>query len=156
MLYSAVSQPRPEPRSQRGTPSLSEAVHNTIVSPSAMRAEPAANLATAGSMLSARSSSTLRPVLKVVLPGRRVDAGEDQQGLGDAELHLPVRQRVEAGRQGESGVERGVERGAHEQAGGHGVTRAPRVSSESLRTRVRGIWRKRAPTVRKASTSPVA
>ena len=71
MLYSAVSQPRPEPRSQRGTPSLSEAVQSTIVSPSAIRADPAANLATAGSMITGRSSSALRPVLKVVLLGRR-------------------------------------------------------------------------------------
>ena len=51
MLYSAVSQPRPEPRSQPGTPSLSDAVQKTCVSPSSMRAEPAANLATAGVML---------------------------------------------------------------------------------------------------------
>ena len=33
MLYSAVSQPRPEPRSQPGTPSLSEAVQKTCESP---------------------------------------------------------------------------------------------------------------------------
>ena len=71
MLYSAVSQPRPEPRSQRGTPSLSEAVHKTIVSPSAIRADPAANLATAGSMLRSRIWSAVRSVLKMILLGRR-------------------------------------------------------------------------------------
>src|SRR5450759_4436921 len=71
MLYSAVSQPRPEPRSQRGTPSLSEAVHNTIVSPSAMRADPAANLATAGSMLSGRS---LRSIVDLGIVGERTIA----------------------------------------------------------------------------------
>ena len=58
-VYSAVIQPRPEPRSQPGTPSLSEAVQSTTVSPSVMRAEPAANLATDGSMASARSSFRL-------------------------------------------------------------------------------------------------
>ena len=63
MLYSAVSQPRPEPRSQPGTPSLSDAVQKTCVSPSSMRAEPAANLATAGVMRTGRSSSALRPFL---------------------------------------------------------------------------------------------
>jgi hypothetical protein len=52
MLYSAVSQPRPEPRSQGGTPSLTEAVQSTWVSPSSMRAEPAANFATAGVIVS--------------------------------------------------------------------------------------------------------
>ena len=68
MLYSAVSQPRPAPRSQPGTPSLSEAVQWTCVSPSSMRAEPAANLAIAGVMRTGRNSSALRPVLKADPP----------------------------------------------------------------------------------------
>ena len=58
--------------------------------------------------------------------GRRVDAGEHQERLGDAELHLPVGERVEPGRQGERGVERGVERRAREEAGCViGATSAP-------------------------------
>ena len=67
MLYSAVSQPRPEPRSQPGTPSLSDAVQKTCVSPSSMRAEPAANLATAGVMRTGRSSSALASFSHVFL-----------------------------------------------------------------------------------------
>ena len=63
MLYSAVSQPRPEPRSHAGTPSLTDAVQSTCVSPSSMRAEPAANLATPGVMRNGLSSSAPRPVL---------------------------------------------------------------------------------------------
>ena len=46
--------------------------------------------------------------------GGGVDAGEDQQRLGDAELHLTVGERVEAGGERERGVERGVQRPAHE------------------------------------------
>ena len=63
MLYSAVSQPRPEPRSHDGTPSESDAVQTTCVSPSSMRADPAANLATPGVIVSGLSSSDLRPLL---------------------------------------------------------------------------------------------
>jgi len=41
MAYSAVSQPSPEPLRQRGTPSVTLAVHITRVSPKAISTDPA-------------------------------------------------------------------------------------------------------------------
>ena len=39
--YSAVSQPRPEPLRQRGTPSTADAAHNTLVPPNSTSTDPA-------------------------------------------------------------------------------------------------------------------
>ena len=43
MEYSAVTQPRPEPRSHLGTSVSTDAVHSTLVRPIVMSTEPAAN-----------------------------------------------------------------------------------------------------------------
>ena len=61
MAYSAVTQPRPSPLSQRGTPAVSEAVHSTRVLPNSIRAEPSACLDQPRVMLIGRSWSGVRP-----------------------------------------------------------------------------------------------
>src|ERR671921_699378 len=61
MAYSAVTQPRPSPLSQRGTPGVSEAVHRTLVLPNSIRADPSAWLDHPRVMLMGRSWSGARP-----------------------------------------------------------------------------------------------
>ena len=61
MAYSAVTQPRPSPLSQRGTPAVREAVHRTRVLPNSIRAEPSACLDQPRVMLMGRSWSGVRP-----------------------------------------------------------------------------------------------
>ena len=58
--YSAVTQPRPEPLSQRGTPSWAEAVQITRVSPIEISAEPVAVRTNPGSISTGRSASGAR------------------------------------------------------------------------------------------------
>lgn len=41
IAYSAVSQPRPEPLRHRGTPSVTLAVHMTLVPPNSINTDPA-------------------------------------------------------------------------------------------------------------------
>ena len=59
--YSAVTQPRPEPSNQRGTPSCAEAVQITRVSPIEISAEPVAVRTKPGSILAGRISPASRP-----------------------------------------------------------------------------------------------
>src|SRR3954452_7594372 len=59
--YSAVTQPRPLPASQRGTPSWAEAVQMTRVPPCAISAEPVALRMKPGSIATGRISSGWRP-----------------------------------------------------------------------------------------------
>jgi hypothetical protein len=59
--YSAVTHPRPEPASQRGTLSWAEAVHITRVSPIDMSAEPVAVRMKPGSIVAGRGSAGARP-----------------------------------------------------------------------------------------------
>ena len=61
MPYSAVSQPRPLPESQRGTPASTEAVQITFVSPMAINADPLAGLTKSTSIDVGRHSSAWRP-----------------------------------------------------------------------------------------------
>src|SRR5256714_12267553 len=69
IAYSAVTQPRPAPLSQRGTSSTAEAVHITRVPPAAIRTEPVAVRMKPVSMRTGRSSSGARPSdLTAVLP----------------------------------------------------------------------------------------
>src|SRR3712207_3203220 len=60
--YSAVSHPAPLPRRQPGTPSSTEAVQRTRVSPNATRHDPSAYGATPRSRVTGRISSARRPV----------------------------------------------------------------------------------------------
>ena len=59
--YSAVTQPRPDPASQRGTLPWTEAVQMTRVSPAEISAEPVAVRTNPGSIDSGRSASGARP-----------------------------------------------------------------------------------------------
>jgi hypothetical protein len=61
MPYSAVTQPRPEPASQRGTLGWTEAVQITRVSPTEISAEPVAVRTNPGSISVGRSSFGARP-----------------------------------------------------------------------------------------------
>src|SRR5688500_6179120 len=60
IAYSAVIQPSPEPRFQRGTSSSTDAVHNTRVSPKATRQEPSAYGATPRWRIRGRSAVAAR------------------------------------------------------------------------------------------------
>ena len=59
--YSAVTQPVPRPRIQRGTSSSIEAVHSTRVRPKLTRHDPAAISVKSRSKVIGRSSSGARP-----------------------------------------------------------------------------------------------
>jgi len=59
--YSAVTQPLPLPRIQRGTSSSIEAVHSTRVRPKLTRTEPADMSVKSRSKVTGRSSSGRRP-----------------------------------------------------------------------------------------------
>ena len=59
--YSAVTQPRPDPASQRGTLSCTDAVQITRVSPIEISAEPVAVRTNPGSIDIGRSWSGARP-----------------------------------------------------------------------------------------------
>src|ERR1051325_9762251 len=64
MEYSAVTQPSPLPLRQRGTPSVTEAVQKTFVSPKETRTEPSACLLHPRSMVTGRSCSGVRPSIR--------------------------------------------------------------------------------------------
>jgi hypothetical protein len=64
MEYSAVTQPSPLPLRQRGTPSVTEAVQKTLVSPKETRTEPSACLLQPRSMVTGRSCSGVRPSIR--------------------------------------------------------------------------------------------
>jgi hypothetical protein len=59
--YSAVSQPRPLPFSQRGTPCSIDAVQITFVRPTEISAEPVAGSTKSGSIAVGRRSPGSRP-----------------------------------------------------------------------------------------------
>ena len=62
IAYSAVTQPRPLPLRQRGTPSVTLAAHSTRVRPNSTRTEPSAWSSQLRVMVTSRSSSgLLRP-----------------------------------------------------------------------------------------------
>src|SRR6188768_110978 len=61
IAYSAVTQPRPEPLRQRGTPSDAEAAQSTRVPPNSTSTEPAAWSSQLRVMVIGRSSSSARP-----------------------------------------------------------------------------------------------
>ena len=71
MAYSAVTQPRPEPLRQRGTPSEAEAAHRTLVPPNSIRTEPAAWSNQLRVMVIGRSSSLARPSARRSVTGRQ-------------------------------------------------------------------------------------
>ena len=71
MAYSAVTQPRPEPLRQRGTPSEAEAAQSTRVRPNSTSTEPAGWSSQWRVILIGRSSSSARPSARdAVMAGR--------------------------------------------------------------------------------------
>src|SRR5439155_13430543 len=60
IAYSAVTQPRPLPLRQRGTPCLTDAAHRTLVSPNSTRADPSAYACQLRVMVTGRSWSLAR------------------------------------------------------------------------------------------------
>ena len=65
MAYSALTHPLPSPLSQRGTPSVKDAVHSTRVLPNSIRAEPSALSDQPRVMVMGRSSLRARPSSRV-------------------------------------------------------------------------------------------
>src|SRR5262249_13718270 len=61
IAYSAVSQPCPDPLRQRGTPSVTLAVHITLVSPNSTNTDPAGCEVKPRVIRTGRSSSSSRP-----------------------------------------------------------------------------------------------
>ena len=59
--YSAVTQPRPLPLRQRGTPCTTDAAHSTLVSPNSISAEPSAYFCQSRVIVIGRSWSAARP-----------------------------------------------------------------------------------------------
>src|SRR6266511_1337698 len=101
--YSAVIQPRPEPTSQRGTPSSTVAVQRTLVRPKEISTEPCACSTKSGTMSIGRSSSARRPSLiscgqLEVADGDLFDPADRQLQEALAEraelLRLPVREEA--------------------------------------------------------------
>ena len=83
--YSAVSQPRPRPAIQRGTPCSSVAVQSTRVLPAEKSTEPCGCSRKSTSRSSGRSWSGLRPSLRAHAAGSQL--GErDLLDLGDRQL----------------------------------------------------------------------
>ena len=95
--YSAVTQPRSEPRSQRGTSSSIEAVQSTRVRPNDTRHEPWAISVKSRSKASGRNSSFRRPSGLTGPPSERRSALEVDDVLGVG------RRLVEVGGPGASG-----------------------------------------------------
>ena len=67
IAYSAVTQPRPEPLRQRGTPSEAEAAQSTLVRPNSTSTEPAAWSSQWRVIVIGRSSSSARPSSRAVM-----------------------------------------------------------------------------------------
>src|SRR6478609_9706931 len=79
IAYSAVTQPRPEPLRQRGTPSDAEAAHSTLVRPNSTSTEPAAWSSQCRVIVIGRSSSSARPSSRgVAFMGPTLVAGPRQ------------------------------------------------------------------------------
>ena len=72
MAYSAVTQPRPEPLRQRGTPSVAEAAQSTRVRPNSTSTEPGGVVEPVAGDRDGRSSSSARPSARrgLVMPRR--------------------------------------------------------------------------------------
>src|SRR5690625_2053166 len=86
MAYSAVTQPRFLPLSQRGTPWVKLAVHSTLVSPKRTMAEPSAWADQPVSMVTSRSWETLRSSARVNNPAPLDGVGD--AGNGDGQLSI--------------------------------------------------------------------
>ena len=153
--YSAVTQPLPLPRIQRGTSSSMEAVHSTRVPPKVTSTDPPAASVKSRSNVMGRSSSGWRPSWRMA--GLLVREGGDPEshtavrprgnpaGTGPTSRlrRRPARARAGAGRApGTSHVARGQEavlRRATRAPPGHGGQLAAEVAVEHRAHRERGL-----------------
>src|SRR3954451_17844333 len=91
--YSAVTQPSPLPLRQRGTPSVTEAVQKTFVSPKETRTEPSACLLHPRSMVTGRSCSGVRPSIRDMATSLAVTAEGALPVVGEGPSGVNVRTR---------------------------------------------------------------
>jgi hypothetical protein len=103
MAYSAVTHPRPELRSQLGTPFSIVALHKTRVYPAEIRTDPSAVRTKPGVSVKGRSSLIPRPSLRkkagVLLPAFKVEVGVVKGELGIERLYEMKRRLSPSGRQ---------------------------------------------------------
>ena len=71
MAYSAVTQPRPDPLRQRGTPSEADAAHSTRVRPNSISTDPAGWSSQLRVIVIGRSSSSALPSSREVMAATR-------------------------------------------------------------------------------------
>src|SRR6185436_6484046 len=103
MAYSAVTQPRPEPFRQRGTPSVADAAHSTRVRPNSTSTAPAAWSSQWRVIVTGRRASSARPSLRAdeeaVDPGvsmaETLARRTDLLHLGATDAPEPDRQRYD-------------------------------------------------------------
>ena len=93
--YSAVTQPSPEPLRQRGTPSVNDATHSTLVLPNSTRTLPSPALRKRRVMVMGRSSSGARPSARTAAGAR---GGSHAQSLTSARHRPDQRSRLRARR----------------------------------------------------------
>src|SRR3954454_16195859 len=105
MAYSAVTQPRPEPFRQRGTPSVADAAQSTRVRPNSTSTAPAAWSSQWRVIVKGRRGSSARPSLRGWADEEAVDPGvsmaetlasrTDLLHLGAADAPEPDHQRYD-------------------------------------------------------------
>src|SRR5699024_7853284 len=131
MAYSAVSHPRPVPRRQRGTPSVTLAVHMTRVWPKVTRTEPAGCEVNPRVMVTSRRAPSVRPSDLLFVeevtgadPSRGCARGSDldaEVGLGDPDLAVVLGRGLRAHRRA-VGPRRDMGEHQHPDAGAGGDT----------------------------------
>src|SRR5687768_5163324 len=92
IAYSAVTQPRPDPFRQRGTPSEADAAHSTRVRPNSTSTEPAAWSSQPRVIVIGRSSSSARPSSRGVVMRTTLEAGVSSLEL-DAQQPLDAEEQ---------------------------------------------------------------
>ena len=85
IAYSAVTQPSPDPRRQRGTPSVALAAHSTRVRPNSTSTEPSAWSSQPRVMRTSRSWSAARPPGRVGVMAATLSAASDAATAGNRE-----------------------------------------------------------------------
>src|SRR4051812_33593666 len=88
MEYSAVTQPSPLPLRQRGTPSVTEAVQRTLVSPKETSTDPSACLLQPRWMVTGRSWSGVRPSIRDMATSLAVSEPRARAGCGTGPLRV--------------------------------------------------------------------
>src|SRR4051794_1720456 len=90
IAYSAVTQPRPLPLRHRGTPSVTDAAHSTLVWPNSTRTDPSAWSSQSRVIVTARSSSFARPSGRGIRIGALLGKARSDVERGEAGGDLDV------------------------------------------------------------------